>query len=500
MGVIKKEGIKQSVIIYIGVFIGTLNTLYFYPKFFDPDHLGLFRFLMDTSLLLYPLISLGVHNLSVRMFPTFKSEENGHNGLFALLIMGVSIGYILFLIGVYFFEPLIVDHLKSESLLIQEFWYFIIPLAGLTIFSAICNLYVLNFKKVVLPTIFDDLYIKIGLPAIGILIYFDYLTIIEGVFALVGIYAFRFISFLIYIFWIKEWHWRPNWEMLKPPLIKEMTTYSFYGILGSMGSLAATRIDVFMVALMADKNLKDVAIYTIAMFIANIIAVPARAIANIASPIIAESWKQNDIANIKDIYSKSSIVLLTVGLFFFIGIWCSIDDLFSLMPKEEVYSQGKWVIFILGLGKLFDLATGANEQIISYSKYFRFNFYAVLILAVINIIANYIFIPLYQINGAALATATSLVVYNLSKFLYIRYKIKIQPFSWDTLKVLVIGGVVMLVGLSWPGFNIPFLDIILRSTVISILFVSMVLFFNVSQDLNNLFQQILDKMKKGLGM
>ncbi len=494
MGVIKKEGIKHSAIIYIGVFIGTINTLYFYPKYFDPDHLGLFRFLMDTSILLFPFISLGVHNLSVRMFPIFKSDKNGHNGLLFLLMTGVTFGFLLFLGIVYFMEPQIVFYLKDESLLIQQYWYFIIPLAGLTIFSTICNQYILNFKKVVLPSVFNDLYIKIGLPIIGILIYYEHLSIREGVYSLLGIYFLRLLSFLIYTIYIKEWHWKPNWEILKPPLLKEMRIYSLYGILGSLGSIIATRIDVFMVALLAADDLKDVAVYTIAMFIANIITVPASAITSIASPVIADSWKRNDIENIKDIYSKSSIILLTVGLFFFIGIWCSIDDLFTLMPKEEIYSGGKYVVLILGLGKLFDLATGANDQIISYSKYFRFNFYAVLVLAILNVVNNYIFIPMYQINGAALATASSILIYNLSKSIYIYYKIKLQPFTLSTLKVLIVSCVVYLIAINIPSTNTPLLDITIRSTIISITFIGSIIYLNISEDLTSLFWQVINKV------
>ena len=495
MGVIKKEGIKQSVIIYIGVFIGTINTLYIYPKFFDPDHLGLFRFLMDTSILLFPFISLGVHNLSVRMFPTFKSDKNGHNGLLFLLMTGVTFGFLLFLAIVYFMEPQIVLYLKDESLLIQQYWYFIIPLAGFTIFTAIGSQYLLNFKKVVLPSIFNDLYLKIGMPIIGILIYYDYLNIREGVYSLVAIYFLKLFSFALYTIWIKEWHWKPNWEILKPPLLKEMRIYSLYGILGSIGSVIATRIDVIMVALLADDDLKDVAVYTIAMFVANIITVPASALTNIASPVIADAWKRNDVKNIKEIYSKSSIVLLTIGLFFFIGIWCSVDDLFALMPKGEIYSQGKYVILILGLGKLFDLATGANDQIISYSKYFRFNFYAVLVLAILNVINNVIFIPIYQINGAALATASSVLIYNLSKSVYIYYKIGIQPFTLNTLKVLIIGGLVYLLAINIASTNTPFLNIIIRSIFIGITFLGSIIYFKISDDLTSLFWQTLDKVK-----
>ena len=46
--VIKKEGIKQSVVTYLGVLIGAVNTMYFYPKFFSEEELGLFRFLLGA--------------------------------------------------------------------------------------------------------------------------------------------------------------------------------------------------------------------------------------------------------------------------------------------------------------------------------------------------------------------------------------------------------------------------------------------------------------------
>ena len=116
MGVIKKEGIKQSVVTYIGVLIGVANTMYFYPKFFAEEELGLFRFLLDTATLLFPLICLGVHNLSVRMFPTFKNPENGHNGLLNLLLIGVLFGYGIFLIGVFFLYPFIDQLFSNNSL------------------------------------------------------------------------------------------------------------------------------------------------------------------------------------------------------------------------------------------------------------------------------------------------------------------------------------------------------------------------------------------------
>jgi O-antigen/teichoic acid export membrane protein len=500
MGVIKKEGIKQSVVTYIGVLIGVANTMYFYPKFFTEEELGLFRFLMDTGALLFPFVSLGIHNLSVRMFPTFKNSENGHNGLLFFLVTGVIIGYVIFLIGAFIAFPFIDGLFSDKSILIKENWFYIIPVAGLVVFSAICTQYILNFKKVLLPTIINDLLIKLGLPILAVSLYFDFITINEGILSLLAIYFFGVISLIIYIIYLKEWHWKPNWSFLKKPLLKEMQVYSFYGVLGSIGGIVATRIDIFMLAILATNDLKDVGVYSISLFIANVITVPARAINNIASPIIAESWADNDIENIRTVYSKSSIVLFSLGLLFLIGIWSSIDDIFSIMPNGEKYAVGKYVIIILGVAKLFDLVTSTNGVIIAYSTYFRFNFYAVLILAVINVISNYIFIPIYQINGAALATACSLLIFNLSKTAFTYYKMGLHPFTSNTIKVLIIGVAVYVLGINIPPTNILLLDIVLRSAAIGLTFVSALLYFNISQDITNLFWQTLKKVKATIGL
>ncbi|MFT6335920.1 MAG: O-antigen/teichoic acid export membrane protein [Halioglobus sp.] len=495
MGVIKKEGIRQSIVTYIGVLIGAANTMYFYPKFFTEEELGLFRFLMNTVLLLLPFISLGVTNLSIRMFPTFRNDKNGHNGLLFFLMVGILVGFTIFLILFFLGFPIFEGFFNDKSSLIQDNWIFIVPLAGLAIVANIYSQYILNFKKVVLPIIFNDLYIKIGLPIIAMLCYFDFLSITEGIYLLLGVYLLRVLSLIAYIIYLKEWHWKPNWKFLKRPLLNEMKIYSLYGIFGSVGGIMATSIDVFMIALLAKNDLKDVGIYSIALFIANVIAVPARSIGRIASPVIAESWKNNDISNIKSIYSKSSIILTTLGLLFLIGIWSSIDDLFLLMPNGEKYAVGKYVIIILGIGKLFDLATGTNSEIIAYSKFFRFNFYAVLVLAILNVVNNFIFIPIYQINGAALATASSLLIFNLCKSAYVYYKIGLQPFSLDTLKVLIIGSLVYVLAMNIAPINIPLLDIVIRSTVIGITFIGSIIYFNISEDLTSLFWQAINKIK-----
>ena len=101
------------------------------------------------------------------------------------------------------------------------------------------------------------------------------------------------------------------------------------------------------------------------------------------------------------------------------------------------------------LVRLIDLFTGVNSQIITFSDYFRFNIFAILILAIFNIIFNYLFIVTldWGLLGVATATFISLTLYNAAKFVFIMVRMKLQPFTSETLKIIAVGGICF--ALSW---------------------------------------------------
>ena len=81
--------------------------------------------------------------------------------------------------------------------------------------------------------------------------------------------------------------------------------------------MLVSKLDMMMIAKFL--SLEDVAFYTIAFYMGNVIGVPARAIGSISAPLIAISLKENDILKISNLYSKSSLNQLIIGsLLFFI--------------------------------------------------------------------------------------------------------------------------------------------------------------------------------------
>jgi O-antigen/teichoic acid export membrane protein len=136
--------------------------------------------------------------------------------------------------------------------------------------------------------------------------------------------------------------------------------------------------------------------------------------------------------------------------------------------------------------RLVDMLFGVNGQIINISKLYRFDTYSSLSLAVFTIVTNYIFIPIYGIEGAAAATAISIVLFNIIRFFYVYSKLKIQPFDWNILKITLILLLALLVGETLPDLSNVFLDTIYRSVLISLVMASLIYFFKVSEDINRL--------------
>ena len=71
MGVIKRQGLKRSIVRYIGVLIGMVSMFFIYPL--SGEMIGEIRFIVNTAGLLAPFLLLGVNNLTIRFFPRFIS-------------------------------------------------------------------------------------------------------------------------------------------------------------------------------------------------------------------------------------------------------------------------------------------------------------------------------------------------------------------------------------------------------------------------------------------
>jgi O-antigen/teichoic acid export membrane protein len=232
-------------------------------------------------------------------------------------------------------------------------------------------------------------------------------------------------------------------------------------------------------------GLKANAVYTTALYIATVIEIPKRAITTTASTVIARAFAKHDIKEVTKIYQKTSINQYIIGALLLIGVYANLHNIFSLMPRSEIYAAGSAVILVIGAGKLIDMIFGPSSEIIGLSNHYWFNLVVITVLAVLNLVGNYFLIPRYGITGAAYSSLFSLFIYNTAKFIFIKAKFDILPFTMATIKV--ISAVCVALNFILPVLENVFLDILLRSSVITLVFGSLILFSNSSEEVTKVW-------------
>jgi O-antigen/teichoic acid export membrane protein len=76
MGQAIRQSIFTSVVSYAGVVIGYVNLLYLYPRFLEPEQIGLLRTIVDAALLLAPFAQGGLAQTILRFLPHFTTYQD----------------------------------------------------------------------------------------------------------------------------------------------------------------------------------------------------------------------------------------------------------------------------------------------------------------------------------------------------------------------------------------------------------------------------------------
>jgi O-antigen/teichoic acid export membrane protein len=498
MGIIQQQGIRDSIATYTGVALGAINTIFIYPYFLQAEELGLFQFIVSSGMLLSLFVVFGAQDLATRFFPVFRQDSGHHRGLLPLLLL-IPISAFLFLLialGIGY-EPFTI-YLKNKDPLIQKYWFWVLPTAFFIGINLVLINYTKNFFRIVVPTLIEGVFVKIVTGALSLALFFAWISLGGFAAGIALVYGVVSMGLAGYLMFLGQWRIRPDWSFLQPALGKEMVRFAFFSMLGGFSAGFLTWLDRLMLSLLIeDHALKAVGIFSIAAYMGAVIDIPRRSLEKISAPIVADAFQRRDISHIGMLYQKTSINQLIVGIVLFLLVWINIQDIFNLMPNGERYISGLPIVLILGITSLVSMACGLSHQILVYSPYYQMNFYMLLILALLNIILNYLMIRTlgWGITGAAIATLISNTLYNGFKLIFVYYRFKILPFNRATLKAILWGCAVFL-ALNWIVMPIhPFFSIALKSIAIVVLFGIPVLYARLSPDLNSLWDSLRARLR-----
>lgn len=491
MGVVTRQSVQSTLILYFGVALGYFNLVWLFPKVLSTEEIGLIRFLASTSLLLVPFVQLGVGNITVRFFPYF-SKPDQHRRFVFLMFMVPLVGFTLLFSGLFFFKSSILSAFAKNSPQIAEYYLLLLPFTFILTYYSVLAAYSRTLLKIVVPNLIREVFIRLLILAIAVLYFYSLIQLEAFLYLYVGCYGAGLALVVIYVNSQRKLRIKADTKIVKARMFREVSMFGLFSILAGAGSVVVANVDVIMLSAM--EGLSKTGIYSVAFFIGVVIELPRKSITQITGPIVAKAWKEGDMVHIKRLYKKSSSNLFLSSSLLFLLIWLNVDNIFTIIPNGAVYKEGIYVVFFIGIAKVFDLLMGINGVIIANSDLYKYNFVSIIILAVVAVITNYYFIPIYGITGAALASAISIVIFNTFKFIILWSKTQMQPFTKTTLLILLISLITFTAGYYMPSISNTWVDMFVRSSIIVILFGGMAYLLNLSEEARNLMKTVLRRL------
>jgi hypothetical protein len=494
MGIIQKQGLKSSLFIMIGFVIGAINLLVLFPLFFSKSDQGLVRAMIDIGATLSIFCTLGTLPVVYKFYP-FYNQYLGpkKNELPFITLMVNLIGFGLILIIGWQEKDFILRKLgKSPDLAL--YFNYVYPYTFFILLFFWLEGFAWGLRKGVVTNFLKETVVRILTTILILAFGFKYISFPTFIALFSGIYLIPTLILISTLIQTKVWSIK-NFKIssVTRRLRGRMINFALFVFAGQFFSLLARTNDTFLI--FGLRGLSDTGIFAIATYVSAILEIPQRSLNSITIPVLAESWKNKDMANIKHIYHKSVSNLLAIGLLLFGLIWLNIENLVAFLNWISHKQGGGYdaltkLIFILGLAKLIDLGTGVNSQIIGTSNYWKFDFYTNLFYIILSLPLNYFLIKNYGLEGLAFSNLVALTLYNSVRFGFLNRKFNLQPYTWRHGIFLVASIILMLTIHQLPSFNNIIVNILIQSLSFGIAFYALAYWINPAPEILNFFNDL----------
>jgi len=484
MGVVVKQSIKNTVATYIGFAIGAWNTLFLYTNFLTEEYYGLVGFLLSAATIMMPLTAFGVHNTIVKFYASFKDKDQQQDFMSMMLYLPLLIIIPVGIVG-YFGYELIVTFLSKENPIVGDYVWLIYVIAIAMAYFEVFYAWVRVEMQSVFGNFMKEVYHRVVVSVLLFGVYFEMLNEVQFVWSLAAVYFSKALLMKLYAIRVRF----PRLVFRMPQNAVSILKYALLIIVA--GSISLVMLDIDKVMIGKYLPIENVAYYNVAIFIAMVIVVPSRAMHQITYPLTAKLINERQLVALKELYQKSSLTLFIISGLIFLLIVLNIEQVYLLIPKD--YSAGIFVVFLISFSKLFDNLLGINNAILYNSDYYRLTIVLGLFLAVLTIVMNLWLIPVYGIDGAAIATVVSLFLYSVAKIVVVQWKFHMHPFTVATLKTVVLISVLGMAFFFWNFSFHPLVNILLQSGFVSGIYLTVVYKWKLSPDINGLIDKYAKK-------
>ncbi|MFM2377117.1 MAG: hypothetical protein RLZZ165_2214, partial [Bacteroidota bacterium] len=234
MGIIRRQSIRASFLLYLGAAIGFFTKVLVFPNFLSSAEVGLSNLLVTNAMLLAQFAAVGFSSMTLRFFPYFQDKSRRHHDFLSVLLTVPAVGFLVVMLLVVIFQQPLMEHFQQNSPLIVEYFWYLMPLTLATLYFDLLDAYLRSLQKTVVPVLFREVIQRllvllcIFLYAVGWLDFQQFVTLYVGLLSSIT------VMMVVYIAWLGHFRlrMRRGWRMRK--LLRRIIVFGGFTLLGNI--------------------------------------------------------------------------------------------------------------------------------------------------------------------------------------------------------------------------------------------------------------------------
>jgi O-antigen/teichoic acid export membrane protein len=200
------------------------------------------------------------------------------------------------------------------------------------------------------------------------------------------------------------------------PSLKKMLDVSLPMLLTSSFLFLYHWTDTIMLGMFRPED--EVGVYAVALRVANLTSLPLFAINAVAAPKFAEFYGTGNNEGIRRVALQSTKLLFWTSLPALLLIFILPGFVLGMFGHE--FRAGVTPLLLLTVGQFFNAISGSVGAILNMTGREKVLRNIIVLAAGLNIVLNYLLIPPMGMTGAALASMTSVIFWNLFRVILVR--------------------------------------------------------------------------------
>lgn len=229
----------------------------------------------------------------------------------------------------------------------------------------------------------------------------------------------------------------------------------------------------------------DVGIYATILRLSTIGNLFFASLRKISVPLISEMYSQGNYAELKQLYQTTTKWTITFNFPIFLIFLLFSETLLAILFGDE-FTAGSLGLIILAAGALFNASTGACGVVINMTGHTKLALINSAIYLATTLILDFILIPEYQLLGAALAGALTIVINNTLRLIEVYFIIPgMLPFNlsfWKPVTAFLVSGGVTYGLMRFLTLEVPILELLIGTPVMIISYGAIVLALGLSNE------------------